>query len=61
MGRPRVVPGEESARIFATVSVDQKAKYQRLGDAVWLREKINKAKEKSLSKAGEPACLKEKQ
>jgi hypothetical protein len=44
-GRP---PADEPrARINAIVSVEQAAKYQRIGASKWLRGAINKAKDKA--------------
>jgi hypothetical protein len=47
MGRPRIAEAGKDATIHARVTVEQLAKYQRIGAGEWLRGAINKAKDKA--------------
>ena len=45
-GRKPVKEGEDTVTVSIRVTVPQREKLDRLGGAAWVREKIDKAKEK---------------
>jgi hypothetical protein len=45
-GRKPVKEGEETTSMTIRLTVDQREKLARLGGAQWLRDRIDKAKEK---------------
>lgn len=46
-GRKPVKPGEETVTVSIRMTVEQRAKLERLGGAAWVRERIDKAKEQA--------------
>ena len=44
-GRKPLQPGVETVPVMVKMTVEQKAKLQRLGGAPWVRTKIDKARE----------------
>ena len=44
-GRKRIKPGVETVPVMVKMTVDQKAKLQRLGGASWVRARIDKARD----------------
>lgn len=45
-GRPEVQPEDRLQVVSIRLTEAQKAKLERLGGSVWVRDKINRAKEK---------------
>jgi len=44
-GRKPIKEGQETVTVSVRLTVAQRAKLERLGDAAWLRDRIDKAKD----------------